>query len=57
MHKNHLLWLGLPILGIVAFAVLQAWLPGRVSGAVIVALLAVVLAIALALHFKRTFQD
>ena len=57
MHLNHALWLGLPLLGIVVFALVQAWLPGKVSGAVILVALVVALVVIFLLRFKKTFQD
>ena len=57
MHLNHALWLGLPLLGIVVFALVQAWLPGKVSGAVILVVLVVALVIIFLLRFRKTFQD
>ena len=56
MHRNHALWLGLPLLLIIIFAVSNAWLPGRAGvyflGAIIVALV-----IIFTLRFKKTFWD
>ena len=57
MHKHHALWLGLPLLLIVIFALSQAWLPGRISGAAILLAIIVALAIIFVLRFRKTFQD
>lgn len=57
MHRNHALWLGLPLLGIVIFALLQAWLPGRISGAVALVVMIAALAVIFVLRFRKTFQD
>ena len=57
MHRNHALWLGLPLLGIVIFALVQMWLPGRISGAVALVVMIAALAVIFVLRFRKTFQD
>ena len=57
MHLNHALWLGLPLLGLALFALLQVWMPGRISGVVILVALIVALVIIFLLRFRKTFQD
>ena len=57
MHLNHALWLGLPLLGLVIFALLQVWMPGRITGAVALVVLIVALVIIFLLRFRKTFQD
>ena len=57
MHRNHALWLGIPLLFIVAFALVQAWAPGRISGAVFLVLLVSALVVIFVLRFRRTFRD
>lgn len=57
MHKNHALWLGLPLLLLVIFALLQAYQPGRISGAVVLVAIIVALAIIFVLRFGKTFRD
>ena len=57
MHRNHALWLGLPLLGIVIFALAQVWLPGQISGAVALLVLVVALVVIFMLRFRKTFLD
>ncbi len=57
MHRNHALWLGIPLLFIVAFALVQAWAPGRITGAVFLFVLVAALVIIFMLRFKKTFRD
>ena len=57
MHRNHALWLGIPLLFIVAFALIQAWAPGRISGAVFLVMLVATLVIIFAWRYRRTFHD
>ena len=57
MHRNHALWLGLPLLGIVIFALSQVWLPGKISGAVALLVLVVALVVIFVLRFRKTFLD
>ena len=57
MHRNHALWLGIPLLFIVAFALIQAVAPGRISGAVFLVLLVTALVVIFILRFRRTFRD
>ena len=57
MHRNHALWLGIPLLFIVAFALIQAWAPGRVPGAVFMGVLVAALVIIFVLRFRKTFRD
>ena len=57
MHLNHALWLGLPILGIVLFVLVQSFLPGRIPGAALLVVLVVTLVIIFVLRFKKTFRD
>ncbi len=57
MHRNHALWLGLPLLGIVIFALSQVWLPGQISGAVALLVLVVALVVIFILRFRKTFLD
>ena len=57
MHLNHALWLGIPLLFIVAFALLQAWAPGRISGAVFLIFMVSALVIIFILRYKKTFHN
>ena len=57
MHRSHALWLGIPLLFIVAFALVQAWAPGRISGAVFLVVLVAALVIIFVLRFRKTFRD
>ena len=57
MHLNHALWLGIPLLFIVTFALLQAWAPGRISGAVFLIFMVSALVIIFILRYKKTFHD
>ncbi len=57
MHRSHALWLGIPLLFIVAFALVQAWAPGRVSGAIFLVVLVSALVVIFVLRFRRTFRD
>ena len=57
MHLNHALWLGLPLLFIAIFALAQVWLPGRISGVVVLVVLVVALVVIFALRFRKPFQD
>ncbi|MDE2780741.1 MAG: hypothetical protein OXN21_06975 [Chloroflexota bacterium] len=57
MHLKHMLWIGLPLLGIVIFSALQAWAPGRFSGAIALVIMVAFLAIVFALRFRKTFHD
>ena len=57
MHRNHALWLGIPLLFIVGFALMQAWAPGRIPGAVFLALLGSALVVIFLLRFRKTFKD
>ncbi len=57
MHRNHALWLGLPLLAIIAFALVQAWLPVKLSGAVVLVALVIALVVIFTLRFRKTFQD
>ncbi len=57
MHKNHALWLGLPLLLLVIFALTQVYQPGRISGAVVLIAIIVALAIIFVLRFGKTFRD
>ena len=57
MHRSHALWLGLPLLFIVIFALAQAWLPGRLPGVVLLVALGITLVVIFALRFRKTFQD
>ncbi len=57
MHLNHALWLGIPILGIVVFVLLQSLAPGRIPGAAFLVVLIVALVVIFLLRFKKTFQD
>ena len=56
MHRNHALWLGIPLLFIVLFALFQAWAPGRISGTIFLVLLVVALVIIFVLRYKKTFH-
>ena len=57
MHLNHALWLGLPILGIVVFVLVQSFIPGRIPGATVLVALIAALVIIFLLRFKKTFRD
>lgn len=57
MHLNHALWLGLPILGIVVFVLVQSFMPGRIPGATVLVALIVALVVIFLLRFKKTFRD
>lgn len=57
MHRSHALWLGIPLLFIVVFALIQAWAPGRISGAVFLVVLVSALVVIFVLRFRRTFRD
>jgi hypothetical protein len=57
MHRNHALWLGIPLLFIILFALFQAWAPGRISGSVFLVLLVVALVVIFVLRFRKTFRD
>ncbi|MDE2938493.1 MAG: hypothetical protein OXR67_06195 [Chloroflexota bacterium] len=57
MHRSHALWLGIPLMFIVAFALIQAWAPGRISGAVFLVVLVSALVVIFVLRFRRTFRD
>lgn len=57
MHRNHALWLGIPLLFILAFALVQAWAPGRISGSVFLVLLVAALLAIFVLRFRKTFRD
>ena len=57
MHRSHALWLGIPLLFIVLFALIQAWAPGRISGAVFLVLLVAVLVTIFVLRFNKTFRN
>jgi len=57
MHRNHALWLGIPLLFIILFALFQAWAPGRISGSVFLVLLVATLVIIFVLRFRKTFRD
>ena len=45
------------MLGIVIFSALQAWAPGRFSGAIALVIMVAFLAIVFALRFRKTFHD
>jgi len=57
MHRNHALWLGIPLLFIVAFALVQAWAPGRIPGSIFLVLLVATLVVIFVLRFRKTFRD
>lgn len=57
MHRNHALWLGIPLLFIILFALIQAWAPGRISGGVFLVLLVATLVVIFVLRFRKTFRD
>ena len=57
MHRNHALWLGIPLFFIVLFALVQAWAPGRITGTVFFVLLVSALVIIFVLRYKKTFHD
>ena len=57
MHRNHALWLGIPILFLVVFVLLQSWAPGRLTGAVFLGILIATLVIIFLLRYKKTFLD
>lgn len=56
MHRNHALWLGLPLLLVIIFAPIRAWLPGR-PGALLLAAIIVALVVIFLLRFRKTFRD
>lgn len=56
MHRNHALWLGLPLLLIVVFALTRAWLPGR-PGTLLLAAIIIILVVIFVMRFRKTFRD
>ena len=56
MHLNHALWLGLPLLLIVVFALTRGLLPGR-PGTLLLAAIIVVLVVIFLMRFRKTFRD
>ena len=55
MHRNHALWLGLPLLLIVVFALTRARLPGQ-SGTLLLAAI-IILVVIFLMRFRKTFRD
>ena len=56
MHRNHALWLGLPLLLLALFVLTRAWLPGR-AGAVLLAAIIIILVLIFVTRFSKTFRD
>ncbi len=56
MHRNHALWLGLPLLLIAVFALTRARL-GSQAGALLLAAIIIILVVIFVMRFRKTFRD
>ena len=57
MHKSHALWLGLPLLLIIIFAVSASYLPGKVAGFIVLGAIIGSLSIVLVMRGRSLFHD
>lgn len=56
MHRNHALWLGLPLLLLAVFALTRARLPGQ-TGTLLLAAIIIILVVIFVMRFRKTFRD
>ncbi len=57
MHKNHILWLSLPLLATAIFAVSSSYLPGKVVGGIALGVIIVGVSVILVVRGKSLFGD